>query len=143
MPLNRTPARLCRSPGGDGTILVLQLRLIAWLSSIVGLGGGGLVLPSPEGPCEDKQVGHFGREERPGEKHSDFRYAGNEFLQSFQATACAIGLVSFGLAVAARLRSAANLARKAAAAMTSVIWRCQPCQERASQWSRPRSSLPR
>lgn len=30
-------------------------------------------------------------------------------------------------------RSAPSLARKAAAAMTSVIWRCQPSHERASQ----------
>ena len=35
----------------------------------------------------------------------------------------------------------ASRARKAAAAMTRLIWRCQPCQERASQWSRPRSSF--
>jgi hypothetical protein len=27
--------------------------------------------------------------------------------------------------------------------MRSVMWRCHPCQERASRWSRPGSSLPR
>lgn len=38
----------------------------------------------------------------------------------------------------ARWRTRATMAK---ASMTSEIWRCQPCQERVSLWSRPISFL--
>jgi hypothetical protein len=73
---------------------------------------------------------------------ADLRNGGNQRLDLAQAAIAGRGLVSFGLLFhAARRRSAESLARKASAAMHKVMCRCQPCQERASQWSRPRSSL--
>src|SRR4051812_30261882 len=43
-----------------------------------------------------------------------------------------------GVASLARQRMAASMAK---AIMTSETWRCQPCQERVSLWSRPSSVL--
>ena len=58
-----------------------------------------------------------------------------------QAATAASGLLSFGLPAAARTSSARSRARKASAAMHSVMWRCHPSRVRASQWSRPNSPL--
>lgn len=118
-------------------MLILQLRMELRLSSVMGEGGGGLVFSSPERPGEDKGFGEAGRQEEAGEKRADFRDGGDQAFEPAQAACALAGLVSFALPRAEpkadRRRSAASLARKAAAAMTSVIWRCQPCQERASQ----------
>ena len=74
-----------------------------------------------------------GLEDHTGEEGSYFRDGGNERGEDHQTAIGGLGLVSFRLPDAARRRSAASLARKAAAAMTRLMWRCQPCQERASQ----------
>ena len=92
---------------------------------------------APEGPGEDEGYGGAEGEKDAGEKGLDLRDGGNEALDPRQTAGKLCGLLSFALSLAGskadRLRSAASLARKAAAAMTSVMWRCQPCQERASQ----------
>ena len=102
---------------------------------------GGLVPSSPEGPCE-QQFAHGGDgEDEAGEQVSDLgdrerwqllrplsRWAS---LQAASATVS--GLLSFGLPAAPRTNSARSRARKASAAMHSVMWRCHPSQERASQ----------
>ena len=59
-------------------------------------GGRSLVPASPEGPGEDESFGRLRRQEDACEKRADFRDAGDEGFQSFQATISA-GLVSFGL----------------------------------------------
>lgn len=96
-------------------------------------GGRGLVHSSPEGPLDDvgRPVGCL--EDEAGEQGSDFGNRGSESGEERQAAVGAGGLVSFRLPDAAQRRSAASLARKTAAAMTRLMWRCQPCQERASQ----------
>ena len=79
-----------------------------------------------------------GLEDQAGEEGSDCRDRGNERSEEGQALISVRGLVSFRLLHAARRRSAASLARKAAAAMTRLIWRCQPCQVK---WPRLRALL--
>ena len=74
-----------------------------------------------------------GLEDKASEERLYLRHGGDEGKEEGQTATGGLGLVSFRLLHAARRRSAASLARKAAAAMTRLIWRCQPCQERASQ----------
>ena len=111
--------------------LVLQLRILSMF--IVGDSGRGLVFSSPEGPLNDVGRPVWGLEDEACEKGFDFGDRGNESGEECQAAIAGSGLVSFRLPDAARRRSAASLARKAAAAMTRLTWRCHPCQERASQ----------
>jgi hypothetical protein len=95
--------------------------------------GLGLMLSSPEGPCQDKSRFETCGHEEASDQGADFGDGGDEGDFAPQAAIDVFGLVSFGLLQAERRKSAPNLARKAAAAMTNVMWRCQPCQERASQ----------
>jgi hypothetical protein len=93
----------------------------------------GLVATAPERPCEDESGALRGCEQEPRDEEADLGYAGDERGEARQAAIGGLGLVSFGLLQAAANNWAFSLARKAAAAMTSVMCRCQPCQERASQ----------
>jgi hypothetical protein len=121
-------------------VLVLQLRILA--AAVVRLCGAGLVAASPFRPSDDE--GNFGDrlEQQACKQSADF---GNAWDASGDPTKAerASGLFSFALLPAACRNWAANLARKAAAAIQSVMLRCQPCQERASQRSRPNSSFAR
>ena len=92
-----------------------------------------MMFPSPELPSHDEV-------ERDG-GFRQFRHDPLEFAErrdegpqtaKHSVGLRSVGLVSFGLAAALR-HCAVSLARNAAAAMTRVIWRCHPCQERASQ----------
>jgi len=102
---------------------------------------GGLMSSSPEGPCKQHRAhGGEGKNET-GEQVPDLwdgerqhvlgQLSGRTSLQAASTTAS--GLVSFGLPVATRNNSARSRARKASAAMHSVMWRCHPSHERASQ----------
>src|SRR3954451_1929862 len=121
--------------------LVLQLRFS--LTAVVSGGGLGLVLSSPERPSHDEAGSDRRPEQETGQKVADLGHARQQRGQAPQAAAGTAGLLSFALPQVARRRLAANRARKAAAARHRLMCRCQPCQERASQWSRPRSSLAR
>src|SRR5215207_1345064 len=121
--------------------LVLQLRF--GLTAVVSGCGFGLVPSSPKGPGHDEAGSDRWPEQETGQKIADLRHRRQKRCQAHQAAAGTAGLLSFALAHVARRRSAANRARKAAAARHRLMCRCHPCQERASQWSRPRSSLAR
>jgi len=92
-----------------------------------------LMLSSPEGPCQNEGWLEARRGEEADDQGADLSDGGDEVDFTPQAAIDVFGLVSFALPEAARRKSAPSLARKAAATMTSVMWRCQPCQERASQ----------
>ena len=117
--------------GADKTpdALVLQLWIGAFF--VVGHGRTGLVSSPPKRPLEDEGYAGWRFEDELCQEVSDFRNGMNQSGHEFQAAIA--GLVLFGLPQASRRKSAANLARNAAAAMTRVIWRCQPCQDRASR----------
>src|SRR3954447_12443067 len=121
--------------------LILQLRFS--LTAVVSGCGLGLVLSSPERPGHDEAGSDRRPEQETRQKVADLGHARQQRCQAPQAAAGTAGLLSFALPQVARRRLAANRARKAAAAKHRLMCRCQPCQERASQWSRPRSSLAR
>src|SRR3954468_14605168 len=121
----------------------LVLQLYFSLTAVVNGCGFGLVLSSPKGPGHDKAGADRWPEQETGQKIAHLRPRRQERGQAHQAAAGTAGLLSFALPHVARRRSAANLARKAKAAMHRLMCRCHPCQERASQWSRPRSSWAR
>src|SRR5215211_2855658 len=121
----------------------LVLRLCFGLTAVVSGGGLGLVLSSPERPGHDEASSDGWPEPETGQKIAELRHGWQKRCQAHQAAAGTAGLLSFALPHVARRRSAANRARKAAAAKHKLMCRCHPCQERASQWSRPRSSLAR
>ena len=123
------------------TALILQLRFS--LTAVVSGGGFGLVSSSPVRPGHDKAGSDWGPEQKSGQKRADLGHCRQKRREAHQAAAGTAGLLSFALPHVARRRSAANRARKAAAAKHKLMCRCHPCQERASQWSRPRSSLAR
>ena len=114
---------------GDEVILVLQLCICAFF--VMCSGGPSLVSSAPKRPVEDEGYAGWRFQDEFCQEVSDFWYGRDQIGYAFQAAI--IGLVLFGLLQASRRRSAANLARNAAAAMTRLIWRCQPCQDRASQ----------
>ena len=89
--------------------------------SIVGEHGLCLVLPSPERPCQNEGWFEAWRHEKSGDECSDFGDSGDEVDLTPQAAIDVFGLGSFGLPEAERRKSARNLARKAAATMTSVM----------------------
>ena len=132
--------RMARITDAISLHLVLQLHIL--VEFVAASHSLRLMLASPEGPAQGG--GHFDRrpEHEPGEESADFGRARQENRDPAYA-AKAFGLASFALpggvgagfgrSQVVRRRSAARRARKAAAAMTSVTWRCQPCQERASQ----------
>src|SRR4051812_14408428 len=128
---------------GASPRLPLVLQLCFSLTAVVSGGGLSLVLSSPERPGHDKAGSDRWPEQNTGQKIADLGHARQKRGQAPQAAAGTTGLLSFALPQVARRRSAANRARKAAAAKHKLMCRCHPCQERASQWSRPRSSLAR
>jgi len=91
--------------------------------------------PSPERPCDD-----VGRLDTPlGEADGD----APDFLdgpadQGGRGRRWTVRIVFGGGGAFAWRRIAAIMAK---ASMTSETWRCQPCQERVSLWSRPSSFL--
>src|SRR4029453_11975877 len=101
------------------------------------------MLSSPNGPFQNEGELWGPSEGEPHDEATYFGNGGDERNFARQAAINGFGLLSFGLPNAERRKSALSFVRKAAGAMTSVIWRCQPCQDRASQWSRPRSSFAR
>ena len=109
--------------------LILQLRISAFF--IVCYGGSSLVSSPPKRPVEDEGYTGWRFQDEFCQEVSDFWHGRDQIGYAFQAAI--VGLVLFGLLQASWRRSAANLARNAAAAMTRLIWRCQPCQDRASQ----------
>src|SRR3954464_10290499 len=109
--------------------LVLQLRFS--LTAVVSGGGFGLVLSSPERPGHDEAGSDWGPEPETRQKIADLRHGWQKRCQAHQAAAGTAGLLSFALPHVARRRSAANRARKAAAAKHRLMCRCHPCQERA------------
>src|SRR3954463_4081319 len=121
----------------------LVLQLCFSLTAVVSGGGLGLVLSSPDRPGHDEASSDWWPEQETRQKVADLGHRGQQRGQAHQAAAGTAGLLSFALAHVARRRSAANRARKAAAAKHKLMCRRHPCQERASQWSRPRSSLAR
>src|SRR5215211_3476875 len=121
--------------------LVLQLRFS--LPAVVSGFGFSLVFSPPEGPRHDEAGPAWRPEQETRQKVADLRHRRQKGCQARQTAAGTAGLLSFALPQVARRRSAANRARKAAAARHRLMCRCHPCQERASQWSRPRSSLAR
>ena len=102
-------------------------------SLTMGVLGGGLVGSAPLGPCYDvgglnAALGQFCRDaadflDGPGDQGRIFRR---------------IRKVFGGGAAFSRLRMAPIIAK---ASITSETWRCQPCQEHVSLWSRPSSFL--
>ena len=108
--------------------LVLQLR---FMSSVMGLSRAELVALSPSGPRQHEWRAQIRLQQQLGNETADFWHAGQAETDGGQAASA--GLVLFGLSNAARRSEACNRARNAAAAMHNVIWRCQPCQDRASQ----------
>src|SRR3954451_22489464 len=141
----RHPKKACNSrnfvTANENNDLVLQLRFS--LTTVVSGGGFGLVSSSPVRPGHDKAGSAWGPEQKSGQKIADLGHCRQKRCKAHQAAAGTAGLLSFALAHVARRRSAANRARKAAAAKHRLMCRRHPCQERASQWSRPRSSLAR
>lgn len=121
--------------------LVLQLRFI--VAFVVGSRGTGLVSSSPERPLHDERGADGRSEKKSFEQMANFGNCRDQGVHGGETAVAVTGLDLFRLRHAMRRMSAVNFARKAAAAMTRLMWRCQPCQERASQWSRPRSSLAR
>src|SRR3954466_14123959 len=89
---------------------------------------------SPEGPCDDD--GGFDLALPQARSNpADFlpRPADQRRLLRI-----IVRLLFGGAAMLAWRRMAASIAK---ASMTSETWRCQPCQERVSLWSRPSSFL--
>src|SRR3954462_13223329 len=119
-------AERCRLPR-EKVYLVLQLRFS--LTAVVSGGGFGLVLSSPVQPGHDKAGSDWGPEQETRQKLADLGHRGQQRGQAHQAAAGTAGLLSFALAHVARRSSAANRARKAAAAMHRLMCRCHPCQE--------------
>ena len=121
-PYTRT-SRSCEKCG-----LVLQLR---FMSAVVGLSCAELMALSPSGPRQDERRAQERSQQQFGNETSNFGHAGQADADG--GYAASTGLVLFGLPNVARRSEACNLARNAAAAIHNVIWRCQPCQDRASQ----------
>ncbi len=115
----------------SGQGLILQLRYLPFF--IMGGSSTELVPTAPERPGDDEGIAERRPQKDTREEITDLRDRWDERRHDGQAAIVAGGLVLFGLPEAARRISAASLARKAAAVMTRLIWRCQPCQDRASQ----------
>src|SRR3954471_17555425 len=145
LPIMRNHQSPPPSPPPDSILKrdALVLQLCFSLTAVVSGGGLGLVLSSPGRPGHDKAGPDWGPEQETRQKVADLGHRRQQRRQAHQAAAGTAGLLSFALAHVARRRSAANRARKAAAARHKLMCRCHPCQERASQWSAPMSSLAR
>src|SRR5215207_1392970 len=138
---DRIPLELAAHLGAQLPLLVLQLRFD--LAAVVSGCRFSLVPSSPGGPGHDEASADWGPEPETRQKIADLGHRRQQRCQAPQAAARTAGLLSFALLQVARRRSAANRARKAPAARHRLMCRCHPCQERAAQWSRPRSSLAR
>ena len=97
----------------------------------MGLGRTELLALSPSGPRQDERRAQGRSQQQLGNETADFWHAGQ--AETDGGYAASTGLVLFGLPNAVRRSEACNLARNAAAAIHNVIWRCQPCQDLASQ----------
>ena len=103
----------------SAAILVLQLQMPSFL--VVGDHGLGLMFSPPQRPGEDEGLLCGLSHHEAHDQRSNFGDGGDQGDFAHQAAIAGFGLVSFGLPRAERRRSAPSLARKAAAAMTSVI----------------------
>jgi hypothetical protein len=125
--------------------LVLQLRFLA--SLIVGCAGLHVVRDAPVDPIENEPRCSRWDEDEIDEQVSYCLNGDAKLRRAVQEGApTRRGLLSFHLPASTlpidvRSRSALSFARKASAAMTRLMWRCHACQDLASQWSRPSSSL--
>lgn len=115
----------------NGVLGGVQLHIMTYL--VVGDRCRGLMSSSPERPShvEVERDGGFRQFRHDPLEFAERRDEGPQTAKHSVGLR-SVGLVSFGLAAALR-HCAVSLARNAAAAMTRVIWRCHPCQERASQ----------
>src|SRR5215213_9182590 len=110
--------------------LALQLRFAFEVSLL----RGGLMGAAPEGP-RDNGGGFDPALRQTCDDTADFLHRPADqwrFLRIIRR------LLFGGVGVLAWRRMAAIMAK---ASMTSETWRCQPCQERVSLWSRPSSFL--
>jgi hypothetical protein len=120
--------------------LVLQLhfyeRQFGAAFSIVGAFCFGLVMAPPERPTPMEAHVGWARPSQMRNEPSQFLDADGDKKGRFDHAA-ADRLLLFALLEEAALRVASKRARKQArkarASMESVMWRCQACQERASQ----------
>ena len=118
----REMSQYCQKlPISGNAIKKLILQLCIGALFVVGHGRTGLVSSPPKRPIEDEGYAGWRFEDELCQEVSDFRNGMNQSGHEFQAAIA--GLVLFGLPQASRRKSAANLARNAAAAMTRVI--CQ------------------
>lgn len=99
--------------------LVLQLQMASFL--VVSDHGLGLMPSSPKRPGENEGTAVKLSPDEAHDQRSNFGDGGDKSDFARQAAIADFGLVSFGLPRAERRKSAPSLARKAAAAMTSVI----------------------
>lgn len=120
-----------RSYEGDDGDVILQLHMLA--SFPMCDCGMVLMMTSPSRPCKDEG----GSQHRPlgeaSKQVKDFWRGADRLDVAGQAAAATAGLLSFCLPKAFRRCMALSLARNAAAAITRLMWRCQPCHDRASQ----------
>lgn len=124
--------KMKRSSFLETEVVLLTLQLYFGVSFVVGLGGGSLMSPPPQRPGDNKGGGDGRPDEEASEEIADFGHRRQQRLKAAQA-AIGWGLVWFDLPWALMRNWAESLARNAAAAMTRLMWRCHPCQERASQ----------
>lgn len=111
------------------TTLVLQLHFMSF--SMTG-SCFGLMMASPSRPEPDEGHTGFWIEDKFGEEALYF-WCREQPGEGQRHAVLAFRIALIGLPKDCRRWSAASLARKAAAAMTRVMWRCHPCQDRASQ----------
>src|SRR4051794_41812370 len=89
---------------------------------------------APEGPCNDGGGLDLALRQARGDT-ADFLYRPVDQPRLLRII---VRLLFGGAGMLALWRMAASIAK---ASMTSETWRCQPCQERGSLWSRPSSFL--
>ena len=121
LEVNAEKTCICKMP--DGTFDFLALQLHFYLK--MGLSGGGLMRPSPEGPCDDARRLDAPLREPCGyaadflDGPADKRWIGGIFRRRLGSARTLL----------ARQRMVAIMAN---ASMTSETWRFHPCQERVS-----------
>lgn len=110
-------------------VLVLQLHFIGHAFSVVAEPREGLMGASPHGPGENAGPRWGARQQQARDQDADLR---DRERDERRVTGRA-RLILFGLPGSVCAASARWTARKASASMARVMWRCQPCQLRASQ----------
>src|SRR3954452_13131141 len=95
---------------------------------------GGLVRPSPERPGDDVGGPDAPLREADGDAAEFLDRPADEVWPLRASRIKIFG----GVGAFVRWRTTASMAK---ASITSETWRCQPCQERVSLWSRPSSVL--